>query len=218
VTSLALLGGTGALGLGLAGRFAAAGVDVLIGSRAAERAAEATAKVKARLPTARVEGLPNADAARRADMVILTVPWKGVEALVDEMGSHLAGRIVVDPVVPVAMKNGFATLVPVPQAASVGEWLQRTLPEARVVSALKNVPALDLADPDVTLAADALLCGNDAAARDAVAAVVARIPGLRPVDVGALENAHYLEAITALILNVNRKHRRRVAVRLTGLD
>jgi len=86
------------------------------------------------------------------------------------------------------------------------------------VSALKNVPALDLADPDVTLAADALLCGNDAAARDAVAAVVARIPGLRPVDVGALENAHYLEAITALILNVNRKHRRRVAVRLTGLD
>lgn len=218
MTTLALLGGTGALGLGLAGRFAAAGVDVLIGSRSAPRAGEAAAKVQARVPSAHVLGLPNADASHRADLVVLAVPWKGLAPLVDEVGSHVAGRIVVDPVVPLAMEDGFATLAPVPQAASVGEWLQRRLPDARIVSAFKNVPALDLADADMALAADVLLCGNDAAARDAVSTLVACIPGLRAVDAGALENARYLEALTALILNVNRRHRRRVAVRLTGLD
>lgn len=218
MTQLALLGGTGALGLGLAGRFAAAGVDVLIGSRSEERAREAAEKVRARKPPARVEGLANADAAHRAELTILAVPWKGLEKLVDEVGPHLDGRIVVDPVVPLAVESGFAGLAPVPQAASVGEWLQQTLKGARVVSALKNVPALDLADADMALAADVLLCGDDAGARDEVARLVARIPGLRAVDSGGIRNARYLEALTALIVNVNRRNKRRVAVRLTGLE
>jgi len=218
VRSLALLGGTGALGLGLAARFAAAGLDLVIGSRSAARAREAAQSVQARLPSARVEGLLNAEAAHRGDMVILAVPWQALEALVVEVGPLLSGRIVIDPVVPLAVERGFADLAPVPASESVGEWLQRALGDARVVSALKNVPALDLGDADMTLAADVLLCGDDAGARDAVAALVRRVPGLRPVDAGELRNARYLEALTALIVNVNRRTKRRVAVRLTGLD
>ena len=92
------------------------------------------------------------------------------------------------------------------------------MPSSRVVSAFKNVPAERLQDLDAALAGDVILCGDDAAARAEVAALVAKLPGLRAVDAGRLANARYLEAITALLLNLNRKYRARTSIAIVGLD
>jgi NADPH-dependent F420 reductase len=217
MATYAVLGGTGAQGLGLALRLAAAGESVIVGSRVAERARDAAAKVRERVPGARVEGLENAAASRGADRIFIAFPAGGLVAALDGVAHELAGKLVVDVMVPLAFRRGRADLAPVDGAPSVAELVQAHLPHSRVVSAFKNVAADLLQELAQPLRGDVLISGDDAEARAEVAAIVARLPELRPVDAGALANARYSEAITALLVNLNRLHHARTSIAIVGL-
>ena len=215
--SLAFIGGTGRQGLGLALRFAAAGVPVVIGSRVAERAAAAAERIRARVPGASVRGYQNAEAMARSERLVLTPPFAGLASFLATARAALAGKLVIDVVVPLAVRDGFFELAPVDGAASAGELIQQAVPAARVVSAFKHHSAEKLQDLAVRLEGDVVLCGNDAAARAEVAALVGLLPGLRAVDAGGIANARWLEAITALLLNLNHRHEARTSIAILGL-
>jgi len=217
IEPIAFIGGTGRQGLGLALRFAAAGAPVVIGSRVAERAAAAAETVRTAVPGASVRGYENAEAVARSKRLVLTFPFAGLASFLAAGRAALAGKLVIDVIVPLAVRNGFFELAPVDGAASAGELIQQTVPAARVVSAFKNHSAETLQDLAVPLEGDVVLCGNDAGARAEVAALVGLLPGLRAVDAGGIANARYLEAITALLLNLNRRHKARASITILGL-
>jgi hypothetical protein len=214
---LAFVGGTGPEGRGLALRFAAAGEAVLVGSRERARAERAAAEIAAAVPGARVGGVENGEAIAASERIVLALPGTALPAFLDGAAGALAGKLVIDVMVPLAFEHGFAALVPPAGAASVGELVQARVPTARVVSAFKNLSAEVLRDPAAPLAGDVILCGDDAHARAAVAALVAKLPGLRAVDAGRLANARYVEALTALLLNLNHHHHARTSVVILGL-
>ncbi len=216
--ALAFVGGTGPEGMGLALRLARAGEAVLIGSREPARALAAAEKIRAAVPGAQVEGAGNRDAVGRTDRVVLALPFRGLTAFLDGAAAALAGKLVIDVVVPLGVRAGVFELVPVPGAPSVGELIQRAAPTARVVSAFKNLSAERLADLATPLAGDVVLCGDDPQARAAVAALVQKLPGLRPIDAGPLANARYVEAITPLLLNLNRRHHALTSIQILGLE
>ena len=125
---------------------------------------------------------------------------------------------MVDVIVPLVLRAGFFEIAPVAGAPSVGELIQRRLPAARVVSAFKNLSAENLWDVSRRLEGDVVVCGNDPGARAEVTSLVGLLPGLRAVDAGPIGNARYVEAITALLLNLNRRHRARTSIAVLGLD
>jgi len=215
---LGFIGGTGPEGLGLAVRFAAAGEDVMIGSRTIGRAEAAAVRIAERVPGARVTGRANADVLAAAERIFLTFPFRGLTAFLDGAPGGLAGKLVVDVIVPLVLRGGFFEIAPVAGAPSVGELLQRRLPAARVVSAFKNLSAENLGDLSRRLEGDVVVCGNDPAARAEVAGLVRRLPGLRAVDADGIGNSRYVEAMTALLLNLNRRHRARTSIAILGLD
>ena len=217
MSRLAFVGGTGPQGLGLAMRFAQAGETVLIGSRSASRADATARRIRAAVPGAVAEGVENLDAIARSERIVLTLPAAALPTFLETARTPLAGKLVIDVAVPVVLRDGFFELAPVPGAPSAGELVQKAVPSARVVSAFKNVSAERLQDLNAALEGDVVLCGDDATARAEVAALVAKLPGLRAVDAGRLANARYLEAITALLLNVNRKFRARTSIAIVGL-
>jgi NADPH-dependent F420 reductase len=215
---LAILGGTGAQGLGLALRFAAAGEAIVIGSRVAERAQEAAAKVRAAVPEARVEGRENLDAAGLADRVVLTLPVEGLAPMLERAAGLLAGKLVIDAMVPLTVRKKVAELTAVEEAPSVSELVQSRAPDARVVCAFKNVPSDALHDLAHPVTGDVLLCGDDEAARREVASLVEHVPGLRPVDAGPLRLARYVEGLTALLVTLNIRHKALTSIAITGLN
>jgi 8-hydroxy-5-deazaflavin:NADPH oxidoreductase len=217
VSALALIGGTGPEGLGLALRFAAAGKRIVIGSRVPERAAEAAATVRAAVPGASVSGCENAEAIAQAERVFLTFPFAGLKGFLASARSALGGKLVIDVLVPLTVRKGFFELTPVEGAASVGELLQQEIPAARVVSAFKNLSAEKLRDLSEPLEGDVVVCGNDPDARAEVAALVRLLPGLRAVEADGIANARYLEATTALLLNLNRRYKARTSIAILGL-
>ncbi len=217
MTPPAFLRGTGPEGLGLALRFAAAGEPVIIGSRVTDRAVAAAERIRAAVPGARAEGYENLDALGRSDRIVLAFPFEGLPPFLDAAAGRLDGKLVIDVIVPLAFKPGFCEVAPIPGAASVGELIQAKVPGARVVSAFKNLPAETLGDLSVPMAGDVVLCGNDQAARGAVAALAVKIPGLRAVDAGKIGNSRHLESITALLVNLNRKHKAHTSIAVLGL-
>jgi NADPH-dependent F420 reductase len=208
-----IIGGTGALGFGLATRLARAGVPVAIGSRDAGRAAEAAAKIGAR-------GLVNADAAKLGPIVLLTVPFRAQSENLTNLKHVLeAGQILVDATVPLAAAvSGKATrLLGVPQG-SAAEQAQEMVPDGvTVVSALHTVSAPLLADPDHELDEDVLIAGEKRDDKRRVAELIERIPGLRAVNAGPLEAARFIEALTPLLISVNIRNKTHAGVRLTNL-
>jgi NADPH-dependent F420 reductase len=217
VSGLALIGGTGPEGLGLALRFAAAGKRIVIGSRVAERAAEAAAIIRAAVPGSTVHGCGNAEALTHAERVFLTFPFAGLASFLASARTALGGKLVIDVIVPLTVRSGFFELTPVEGAASVGELVQQEIPTARVVSAFKNLSAEKLRDLSQPLEGDVVVCGNDPGARAEVAALVALLPGLRAVDAAGVANARYLEATTALLLNLNRRYKALTSIAILGL-
>jgi NADPH-dependent F420 reductase len=215
---LAVVGGTGAQGFGLALRLARAGEKIVIGSRSEERARAALAKLRIELPHAHANAAENRDAAERADRILLAIPFDGLIEFLDDAAPRLAGKIVIDVIVALAFRGGVAELAPLPGALSVGELVQQRIPAARVVSAFKNVPAEILQDLSQPIRGDVVLCGEDEAARAEVAALAAKITGARAVDAGGIANARSLEAITALLVNLNRRYRARTSIAITGLS
>ncbi len=215
-----IVGGTGALGFGFALRLAKAGVPVVIGSRRAESAAEAAARVRERIPEALVDGATNAEAASRGPAVVLAVPFRAQSENLTNLKQALRpGQVLLDATVPLAAAvSGRATrLLGVPQGSAAEQAGEMVPDGVRVVSGLHSVSAALLSDLDHDLDEDVLLAGDDRDAKRAVAELLARIPGLRPVDCGRLEMARLIEGLTPLLISVNSRHKTRAGIRLTGL-
>ena len=215
-----IVGGTGALGFGLALRLAAAGRPVVIGSRDAGRAEEAAQKVREQVPDAEVEGAENPEAAKRGPIVFLAVPFRAQsENLTNLKGALTEGQILVDATVPLAAAvSGKATrLLGVPQG-SAAEQAQEMVPDGvTVVSALHTVSAATLGRLDAELDEDVLVTGDPKEAKRRVAELIALIPGLRPVNAGALETARLVEGLTPLLISVNIRNKTHAGIKLTGL-
>jgi NADPH-dependent F420 reductase len=215
-----VIGGTGALGFGLALRLAGAGVPVVIGSRDAGRAAEAAGRIRGQVPDAEVDGAENPKAAGRGEVVLLCVPFRAQsENLTNLKGALRDGQVLVDATVPLAAAvSGRATrLLGVPQGSAAEQAREMAPAGVEVVSAFHSVSAHTLRDLEHELDEDVLVAGDSADAKRRVAELTARIPGLRPVDCGRLEIARLIEGLTPLIISVNRRYRARAGVRLTGL-
>ena len=214
--SVAILGGTGPEGRGLALRWARAGVPVVIGSRDAARASTIATELGDgdALP---LSGAANADAARAADIVLVAVPWDGHAATVRALAGDLAGKLVVDIVNPLEFDDRGPVTIPVAEG-SAAEQAQSLLPRSTVVGAFHHVSAKHLLDESHPVDTDVLVCGDDRASKDRVMALAARIPGVRGVDAGPLRLARILEDWTSVLLSVNRGYRTNSGVRLTDVD
>jgi NADPH-dependent F420 reductase len=217
---IAIIGGTGPEGLGLGLRFAMCGEEVVVGSRQAQRAVDAAERATARLRdagvTAVVRGTDNQAAVRGADMVVIATPFAGVNDLLPALAPILADRDVVDVVNPLIRVSNQFTVERVPDG-SAAEAIQKLLPQSRVVSAFKNESAERLNAIPAPVDGDVVVCSDHAEARARVLALVERIPNYRGVDGGPLLNARSMEAITALLLNINRRHHAVTSIRILGL-
>lgn len=207
--AIAILGGTGDQGLGLALRFARAGRPVVIGSRKAERAIAAADELRKAVPGADVEGYENAEATRRAELVILSVPFEHTAPTLKALREVLApGQIVVSMGVPLAtaIGDGAVRTVGVWQG-SCAELAQSLVPDGvAVVSAFQNVSSHRLQDLAHDVECDVVVSGAKAA-RERVLALCRLIPGLRGVDGGPLANARYVEGWTALLIGLNARYK-----------
>ena len=215
-----IIGGTGALGAGLAMRWARAGVPVVIGSRSAERAAEAAAKISDAVPGAAVEGLENSEAASRGDVVFLTVPFRNQsENLNNLRGILREGQILVDCTVPLAAAvSGKATRTLGVWQGSAAQQAQEMVPDGvTVIAALHTVSAPALTDPDAELSEDVLICGDKKAPKARVANLIEQIDGLRAVNAGALEMARIVEQLTPMLISINTRYRTHAGIRIQGL-
>jgi NADPH-dependent F420 reductase len=214
-----IIGGTGALGYGLALRWSRARQPVVIGSREAGRAREAADRVRAEVGGAEIEGLQNAEAATRGPIVFLTVPFRAQsETLTNLKEALTAGQVLVDCSAPLAAAvSGKATRTLGVWQGSAAEQAVEMVPEGViVVSALHSVNAKKLAEAG-ELDEDVLICGDKKADKARVAAVLEQIDGVRAVNAGALEMARIAETLTALLISVNVRHKARSGIRITDL-
>ena len=215
-----IIGGTGALGAGLARRWATAGVPVVLGSRSAERAEEAAAKVRVDVPDADVTGLENGEAATKGEIVFLTVPFRAQSENLNNLREALRpGQILVDCTVPLAAAvSGKATRSLGVWQGSAAQQAQEMVPEGvTVIAAMHTLAAPALANLDAELGEDVLVCGDKKADKAQVARLVELIPGLRAVNAGALEMARIVEQLTPMLISVNSRYKTHAGIRLTGL-
>jgi NADPH-dependent F420 reductase len=215
-----IIGASGALGFGLALRLADCGVEVVIGSREAQRASETAERASAALPQGTFSGYENAEAVTHAPTVILSVPFRNQsETLTNLKGALREGQLVIDASVPLAASvSGKATrMLGVWQGSAAQQTAEMVPDGVRVVSALHTISAASLSDLEHVLAEDVLLCGDARADKAAAAGLIERIQGLRCVDCGRLEMARVTESLTALLISVNSRYKTHAGVRLTGL-
>jgi hypothetical protein len=217
--TVAIVGGSGDLGFGLALRWAKAGVNVRIGSRDSNRAEEAAARIRSAVPNAVTSGAENTDAIAAAGVVVLTVPFAAQAASLKELKDGLKNKVLVDATVPLAAAiGGRATRLLGVWEGSCAQAAQALLPGVAVVSAFHNVSAEVLHHLDSTPDCDVLICGDDAAAKQRLSGLVALIPGLRPLDAGALEMSRICESMTPLLISLNRRYKtRHSGIRITGI-
>ena len=212
-----VLGGTGPQGRGLALRWAGAGIEVIIGSRSAERAESAAAELRAEAGVDTVRGLDNAGCAAEADVVLVAVPWEGHGELLTALRDELVGKIVIDCVNPLGFDKQGPFALPVAEG-SAAQQAEKLLPESRVTAAFHHVSAVHLADLSIAeLDTDVLVLGDDREATDQVRALADAIPGMRGVYGGRLRNAHQVEALTANLIAVNRRYKAHAGLRITDI-
>jgi len=217
--TIAIIGGAGELGFGLALRFARAGVKVVIGSRDEAKAQDAAARAKIAIAGADVTGFANAEAAAKGTIVILAVPFSAQAAILKSIKPVLKTAILVDATVPLAATvGGRPSRMLGVWEGSAAQAARELVPGVPVVSAFHNVSADVLQDLSATPDCDILICGDDAAAKERVSALVKLIEGLRPVDAGALEMSRIVESLTALLIAINRRHKvHHCGIRITGM-
>lgn len=204
VKSIAILGGTGDLGGGLARQWSRAGYQILIGSRTLEKGKAAAQALLDEFPDLNVTGHENLDAATQADLVVLTVPFEHQLSTLETVKPGLIGKILIDVTVPL-MPPKVGT-VQLPEAGSAGQQAQDFLgEEVQVVSAFQNVGAMHLQE-DHAIACDVLVCGNKRAARDTVISLVEAV-GLKGWHAGPIANAAAAEALTSILITINRHHK-----------
>jgi 8-hydroxy-5-deazaflavin:NADPH oxidoreductase len=215
-----IVGGTGALGFGLAVRLGRAGVPIVIGSRDAARAEEASVRATERVPEGSFTGQENTEAVLGAEIVILSVPFRSQsETLTNLKHALKADQLVVDATVPLAAAvSGKATRTLGVWQGSAAQQAQEMVPEeVRVVSAFHTVSAALLTDLDHQLDEDVLVCGDKREDKARVAELVDRISGLRAVDCGPLEMARIVEQFTPLLISINVRNKVRAGIKITGL-
>lgn len=214
--TIAVLGGTGAEGSGLAFRWAHAGLPVLIGSRDATRAGAAASELNVLLGRPAIEGLDNHSAAARADIVVLAVPYAAQQATALSVKEQLAGKILIDVTVPLVPPK--VDRVQLPGGRSAVELLAEKLgPEVQVVAAFQNVGAHHLKDLSHDIECDVLVCGDSKAARE-MAIALAAAAGLVGIHAGALANAAAVEAMTSVLIAINKAYKAKASgLRITGL-
>ena len=218
--AIAVLGGTGPEGFGLALRWARAGEAVIIGSRDAQRAQQAAAKIKQRAgEQAQISGLENSAACAATDLIVLTIPFEGHAPLLKQVKAAIrAGSIVIDATVPLASSVGgrASRTLGVWQGSAAQQTAELVPKGVFVVAAFQN-PSAEVLNGDSSVECDVIVCGDDPNANQIAHALAAKIPGVRAIDGGKLENARILEHITALLIGLNIRHKGHSGVRITGL-
>jgi 8-hydroxy-5-deazaflavin:NADPH oxidoreductase len=217
---VAIIGGTGPAGMGLALRWARAGQTVIIGSRDAGRAQEAAAKIKEKAGSeAAVSGMENASACAAAEILMLTVPFEGQAELLKKLKSSIkAGSVLIDATVPLAAGVGgrASRTLGVWQGSAAQQTAELVPKGVNVVAAFHNLSA-ELLNGDATIDCDVIVCGDDAAATQIARELAVKIPGVLAIDGGKLENARIVEQITALLIGLNIRHKGHAGIRITGL-
>jgi NADPH-dependent F420 reductase len=213
--NIAILGGTGKEGLGLAMRWTLAGHAIIIGSRDAARAHDKAVELRERTKRLTIVGHDNVEAAALGEVVVIALPHTGLGATLPPAREACRGKVVVSTVVPLTF--GGPRLFTPPPAGSSAEEVQALLPEARVVAAFHHIAAHELAEAEHGIECDLLLCGGDVQAK-AVVVELGRSMGLRPLDVGPLANAGPLEGITAVLATINRRYKlKNSGIKITGV-
>jgi NADPH-dependent F420 reductase len=213
--NIAILGGTGKEGAGLAVRWAKLGHSIVIGSRDPERAKTKAAELRDVAQAIPIVGHTNREAAGLGDVVVIALPANGLASTLPEAREACRGKVVISTVVPLTF--GGPRLFTPPAAGSSAEEVQGLLPEARVVAAFHHIAAHELAEADHPIECDLLICGQDAGAKETVTQL-GRAMGLRVLDVGALGNAGPLEGITAVLATINRRYKlKNSGMKITGL-
>lgn len=223
---IAIIGGTGDQGKGLALRWAKAGFDIIVGSRATERAEDAAKDMKeilakAGFPDAAVSGAHNLEAAASSNLVVLTVPFAAQINTLKEIRDKLQpGTVLIDVTVPLEPAvGGKPTRVLGVWAGSAAEQCKEQVPDTvTVVSAFHNVGAEALADLSHEVECDVIVCGDKKEPKEAVRPLVAAIPGCRFVDGGVLANSRTVEAMTALLIGINIRYKGHTGIRITGIN
>ena len=210
--NIAIVGGTGSLGSALALRLVAPGVRVIIGSRDKEKARTVVESLRKILGKGNLEGEGNQEAVKEAEFVVIAVPYEGHATMVAQLKGQLAGKTVIDAVVPLKKGRPF-----VPPAGSALLEAQEILgDEAPVIGALHNISAVDLQSPDAPLG-DVLVCGDNEVAKQKVMDIIHRI-GARTFDAGPAANAYVIEGLTGVLIYLNRKYKsKHASVKVTGI-
>ncbi len=213
---IGVLGGTQA-GSALAARIAAVGVDVVVGSRNQDRAAATVADLTSRWGYIGSSISPGTNGqAAGADLVVVSTPWEGAVSTVKELRDELAGKIVVS-MVNIMTRWGDRFVPLLPPTGSVAVAIAEALPESRVAGAFHHLPAGPLGDPEHQLSADVMVFSDRRRVTDEVIELVNRVPGLRGIDVGGLGSAMAVEALTAALVEVNRRYKVHASLRITGI-
>jgi NADPH-dependent F420 reductase len=215
---IGILGGTGPAGRGLAVRLAAAGDEVVVGSRDAGRAQEVAGQLRSTWGQLghSVSGASNEETAA-CDLVVVATPWDGAVPTVVRLAEALSGKVVVS-MANALVKEGREFLALVPPRGSVAASIQAALPDSLVSAAFHHLPASEMEKVDTPIGADVLVCSDHPFATAATVALVDRIEGLRGVDAGSLSQAAPIEAFTAVLITVNIRQKVHATVRLAGLD
>jgi NADPH-dependent F420 reductase len=214
---IGIFGATGPAGSALGTRLAGVGYDVVLGSRSRDRAEAIVGEITARYADL---GLPlragTNDEAATADVVVVATPWDSAATTAQDHAEALAGKVVVSMAnALVRVGKEFQPLIP--PRGSVAAHVQAALPESHVVAAFHHLPARELAALDASVDSDVLICGDERSAVRLVMEIAAKIPGCRPLDAGRLSSALAIEAVTAVLLQLNIRYKTRVAPRLTGI-
>ena len=213
---IAVIGGTGKEGSGLAMRWARAGYEVIIGSRSEEKGIRVAAELNARAGVSTIRGTHNVQAAAEGDVVVLTVPYSAHKTILADIKDAVQGKVLVDVTVP--LKPPHVTVVHIPEGRSATEEAQAFLgPNVRVVCAFQNISAAHLKDPDHDIDCDVLVCGDDEEAKQ-IAIHLAEAAGMRGIDAGPLANAVVVEGLTPVLIGINKRYRAKAAgIRITGI-
>jgi NADPH-dependent F420 reductase len=213
---LAFLGGTGPEGLGLATRLAHVGEEVIIGSRSAERAADAAAQIASRVPGARVRGMVNGEAAVAGEVIFLCFPYAGQADTLPSVEEAIGEKMVINVIAPIVIEKGRAPQTLIVPDGSAAQESQRLLPRARVASAFQIVDAHDLLELERAVEGDVIVCGH-AETKPVAMALAEKIPNLRAVDGGPLSVSRLVEDVCALLIGINRRYRTHTAIKILGL-
>jgi len=220
IRPIAIIGGTGPAGMGLALRWARAGETIIIGSRDEQRAQAAAAAIQRKAGNqANVSGMENSLACAAADILMLTVPFEGQATLLKQLKNSITeGSILIDATVPLASAVGGRASRPlgVWQGSAAQQAAELVPKGISVVAGFHNLSA-DLLNGDDPVDCDVVVCSDDPDAAQLTRELAAKIPGVRAVDGGKLENARIVEQITALLIGLNIRHKGHAGIRITGL-